>query len=332
MTPPLILAITAASAVLVFSLILALRPWLQRVALARLEARSSHRLPTPQGAGLGITAVAVAAALGAEIAFGGGGSKLIGLLGAITALSCLGFYDDSRHLGWRLKLAVQIAAAALASLCLPDKSLLPGNWFWIERATALVALVAMVNLVNFIDGIDEITVAHAVPGLMVAVVAGLVLPLPASITILASAALGGLLGFWPLNRHPARMFLGDSGSLPLGLILGWLSLALALQGHVASAALMVLYPLLDGGLTLLRRAMAGKRLTEPHRNHAYQHAVDAGRRAPRVSGTVAAISLACGALAVTAFLSADWRIAAAALILGTALVAAPVTLWLLDRR
>lgn len=327
----LVLAITAASAVLTWVLITGLRPWLLHVALAKLEARSSHRLPTPQGAGLAVFATVVAAALTAEQALGGAGFRLYGVLIALAVLVVLGFYDDARQLGWRTKLAVQAMAAALAAACLPAGGILPAGWAWLEWATAVAVMVAMINLVNFIDGIDEITIAHAAPGLAVAVAATLIVSLPFAWTVIATATLGGLAGFWPLNRHPARVFLGDAGSLPLGLLLGWFASALALGGHIAPAALMVMYPLADGSLTLLRRWTAGKRLTEAHRDHAYQNAVDAGRSAPRVAAAVAVVSLACAALAVTALLATDVRIAAATLVLGAGLVLGPIGIWLRTR-
>lgn len=327
----LVLVLTVASAVVTWVMINGLRPWLTRVAAAKPEARSSHHRPTPQGAGLAVFATAIAAALIAEHVLAGAGFQLYGVLLALALLAALGFYDDARQLGWRAKLAAQVLAAALASVCLPEGAILPAGWAWLEWAGAAAVIVVMINLVNFVDGIDEITIAHAAPGLAVAVAATLVLGVPAAWTTLAAATLGGLVGFWPHNRHPAKIFLGDSGSLPLGLLLGWFVMALVLRGHPASAVLMVLYPLADGVLTLLRRWAAGKRLTEPHRDHAYQHAVDAGRGARRVAGTAALVSIACAALAVTALLTMDARIAVAALVLGLSLVLTPIVIWLRSR-
>ncbi|KAF0136811.1 MAG: glycosyl transferase family protein, partial [Xanthobacteraceae bacterium] len=146
--------------------------------------------------------------------------------------------------------------------------------------------------------------------------------------LIAAAAFGAMIGFWWWNRHPARIFLGDAGSLPVGLLLGWLSLLLAGQGHAAAALLVLAYPLADGGSTLLRRLLAGKRLTEPHRDHAYQAAVDSGLSAPRVSLTVALVSLACAVLAVTSILADHAVVGVGCLAIGLAWVLAPIVGWL----
>ncbi|MBY0361011.1 MAG: glycosyl transferase, partial [Phreatobacter sp.] len=94
-----------------------------------------------------------------------------------------------------------------------------------------------------------------------------------------------------------------------------------------AALLVLLYPLVDGGLTLLRRFLAGRRLTEPHRDHAYQRAVDNGLRAPQVAFTVALVSVVCGALALVSVRSESAGVAAA-LANGIVVVLLPVITWL----
>lgn len=308
--------------------IAALRPWLTRVAGARPDARSSHKTVTPQGAGLGVVASLILVAGTAAVLAGVAEFRLLALLAAIAGLTLLGFIDDVRPIAWVPKLVAQAAAAALTALSLPaEATLVPPALFWAERAVAALVLLTVINIVNFIDGIDEITLAHGAPALAMIWAATLLMPLGGATGIIAAAGLGAMAGFWPWNRHPASIFLGDSGSLPLGLLLGWLALHLALQGQPAAALLVLLYPLADGGLTLLRRVLAGRRLTEPHRDHAYQRAVDSGLRAPRVAFTVALVSIVCGALALVS-LRSDSAGAAAALAGGMAVVLLPVIVWL----
>jgi len=324
----LLAAILAAAGLLSAIGIAALMPWLRRRALAIAEARSSHRVPTPQGAGLAVVAAALTttAAVMATMALPLSPFFLLAL--ALAMASLLGLADDIAPLPWQLKLLGQVLAAGIAVAALPAASLVPPALFWLERAAALIALVAIVNVVNFIDGIDEITVAHSVPGLAVATIAALILPLGPMVAPLAAALLGATLGFWPWNRHPARIFLGDAGALPLGLALGWLAVLVALAGHPAAALLMVLYPITDGGLTLVRRWRAGRRLTEPHRDHAYQRAVDTGLSAPRVALTVTLVSLACAVLAVTSILADHVVVSVGCLAIGLAWALAPIAGWL----
>ena len=133
-----------------------------------------------------------------------------------------------------------------------------------------------VNLVNFMDGIDWITVAETVPitaGLFLLALLGAVPDAPA---LIALALLGAMLGFAPFNRPVAKLFLGDAGSLPIGLVLGWLLLQLAGSGHLAAALLLPLYYVADATITLLRRMARGERITQAHRSHFYQVATTRG--------------------------------------------------------
>ena len=85
-----------------------------------------------------------------------------------------------------------------------------------------------------------------------------------------------MIGFAYFNRPVARLFLGDVGSLPIGLLLGWLLLLLAANGHLAAALLMPLYYLADATITLLRRLFRGEPVWHAHRTHFYQLATDRG--------------------------------------------------------
>ena len=85
-----------------------------------------------------------------------------------------------------------------------------------------------------------------------------------------------MLGFAPFNRPVAKLFLGDGGSLPIGLVLGWLLLQLAGNGHLAAALLLPLYYVADATITLVRRMARGERITEAHRSHFYQIATTRG--------------------------------------------------------
>ena len=307
-----------------------LLPWLQRVASARPEARSSHRLPTPQGAGLAVTGAVVIIWLAALALLGRFDGRSAILAAALVGAMIVGFIDYIRPLPWRLKLVAQALCAAAATMALPAGW--PGAFSTglalADGAIATLVLVAVMNIVNFIDGIDGITAAHSVPAFAVMALAALSSVLPVITGLVAAAAFGAMIGFGWWNRHPARIFLGDAGSLPVGLMLGWLSLLLAGRGHAAAALLVLAYPLADGGSTLLRRLLAGKRLTQPHRDHAYQRAVDTGLSAPRVTRTVALVSLACAVLAVTSILADHAVVGVGCLAIGLAWILAPIVGWL----
>ncbi|WP_430912986.1 glycosyl transferase [Methylobacterium sp. sgz302541] len=309
------------AAALSAGLILLLKPLLRRYALARPNARSSHTVPTPQGGGIAVVGAALAVA-GGLIAFLPGLDRAETAAVALAAvlLALLGAVDDIRPLPAALRLPVQalIVAALVATV---DGRLLPGLPLAAEQALAVLAGVWFVNLVNFMDGLDWMTVAEMVPlsgALVLFGLAGFLPPLP---TLVAGALLGALLGFAPFNRPVARLFLGDVGSLPIGLIVAWLLYRLALEGGLAAAILLPLYYLADATLTLIRRAAKRERVWEAHRSHFYQRATVNGLSVSGVVTRVLLVDVVLAALAAATLLWPVWPVRLAALGLGIVVVA-----------
>jgi UDP-N-acetylmuramyl pentapeptide phosphotransferase/UDP-N-acetylglucosamine-1-phosphate transferase len=135
-----------------------------------------------------------------------------------------------------------------------------------------------------------------------------------------------MIGFAPFNRPVARLFLGDVGSVPIGLILAWLLLLLAANGHLAAAVLLPLYYLADTTITLGRRLARGERVWEAHRTHFYQRATDNGLSVFAVVGHVFAVNLGLAVLAAVTIARPSPATNIAALAAGAALVG-----WLLWR-
>ncbi|MGL4288909.1 MAG: glycosyl transferase [Phreatobacter sp.] len=295
--------------------------------MARPNARSSHRVPVPQGAGLAMLAAGLVIVL---IACGARPDRTVGCLTLATlGLAALGFADDVRPLRWRLKLVLQALFSLIAVAGLPASlRLLPIEaLFWPERLVMVLALLAMVNVVNFIDGIDEITAAHSAPALAALALAGPLALVGAAVSLPAAVGFGAIAGFWLWNRHPARIFLGDAGSLPLGLLIGWLALRASAEGALVAGLLLVLYPLTDAAVTLARRCQRGASLAEPHRDHAYQHAVDGGVPVRRVAATVALVSSATAILALVSLAMPHPVVQTGCLIVGFCWVLPPIIGW-----
>jgi UDP-N-acetylmuramyl pentapeptide phosphotransferase/UDP-N-acetylglucosamine-1-phosphate transferase len=296
------LAIVAAAAATTIALIVWLRPWLQRYALARPNARSSHTVPTPQGGGMAVIAATLAVTALATFLLKDAASPFGATLGPVLVacafIAVLGAIDDIRTLAVAPRLLGQVLAVGLVLFSLPaDVAITPFLPWWLERALLLVAGIWFVNLVNFMDGLDWMTVAEMLP-----VAGGLVLlsafgVLPLHGTILALALFGAVLGFAPFNKPVARLFLGDVGSLPIGLLVGYLLVLVAASGHVAAALLLPLYYLADATLTLLRRLGNGEKVWEAHRSHFYQRATNNGFTVSQIVGRVFAINAALVALA-----------------------------------
>jgi UDP-N-acetylmuramyl pentapeptide phosphotransferase/UDP-N-acetylglucosamine-1-phosphate transferase len=192
---------------------------------------------------------------------------------------------------------------------------------WLERGLAVVAGVWFVNLVNFMDGIDWITVAEMAPITAALMLFGVLGFAGQDVTFAAAALFGALIGFAPFNRPVARLFLGDVGSLPIGLLVAWMLYRLALDGGLAAALLLPLYYLADATITLLRRLMRGERVWEAHRAHFYQKATDRGLPVVRVAAHVLTVNIALAGLAGATLVWRSVPAQLAALALGGVLVA-----------
>jgi UDP-N-acetylmuramyl pentapeptide phosphotransferase/UDP-N-acetylglucosamine-1-phosphate transferase len=187
-----------------------------------------------------------------------------------------------------IRLAVQIFAVTYVLQATPASvvyfgGFLPPVW---DLLFAGILWLWFINLFNFMDGIDgiagveTISIGCGISG--VVLLAGLSPALGWLSLIFISATIGFL--WW--NWHPAKIFLGDVGSIPLGFIFGWLLLMLAAEGQWPAAVILSLYYLTDATLTLLSRALRGQKIWQAHKKHFYQRAVQRGLSHAHVSTVV----------------------------------------------
>jgi UDP-N-acetylmuramyl pentapeptide phosphotransferase/UDP-N-acetylglucosamine-1-phosphate transferase len=294
--------------------------WLRRrLILDHPVERSSHARPVPKGAGVAVTAVLLLAWLALAVAGLAPPETLLACCLAF-ALAALSWLNDVTHLPPALRLAVHLLIATVGLLTLPDRGqvfqgLLPRD---LDQAATVLLWTWFMNLFNFMDGIDGITaVETGAIGLGLAMVATLTGIAPGGYLLLVVALAAAALGFLPWNWHPARVFLGDAGSVPLGFAAGWLLLLLASRGLWASALLLPLYYLADATLTLLRRLARGEAIWRAHKGHFYQRAL-----APDGDHAAVALAILAGNLGlVGAAVIAVWH-PMPALALGAAITAA----------
>jgi UDP-N-acetylmuramyl pentapeptide phosphotransferase/UDP-N-acetylglucosamine-1-phosphate transferase len=315
-------AIFLSAAVISFGLLLILLPLLQRYALAHPNARSSHKIPTPQGAGIGVIAATIGTVAGASVLLGDfGNSSLWLVLAATVFISSVGAFDDISPIPVLPRLFLQAVGVAIVLAALPgDLRVAPLLPHWLERPLLGLAILWFVNLVNFMDGIDWMTAAETVPVTAGLVVIGGLGALPMSDTVVALALCGAVVGFAPLNRPVARLFLGDVGSLAIGLLLAWLLVSVAGRGHIAAALLLPLYYIADATITLFRRVARGEPIWQAHRTHFYQRATERGFTVMAIVGRVLALNIALTALAIISVYWDSMIVQLATLACGAALV------------
>jgi UDP-N-acetylmuramyl pentapeptide phosphotransferase/UDP-N-acetylglucosamine-1-phosphate transferase len=309
----------AAAALLSAGIIPAIMPLLQRYALARPNARSSHSIPTPQGAGIAVMSATLAVSGTAAVVLNL--SAPVVLFGATIFIALVGMADDIRSIPVLPRLLLQAAAVAAILFVAPaDLRIIPACPLSVERAVLLLAGLWFVNLVNFMDGLDLMTTAEVVPITAAMVLLGWSGTYPQTPALVAAALCGAMLGFGPFNRPVAKVFLGDVGSLPIGLLLGWCLLQLAWHHQLTAAVLLPLYYLADATITLFRRIARREPFWAAHRSHYYQRATDNGFTVPRVVGEVFTLNFVLALLALISTRTGSTGTSLALLAIGAAAV------------
>lgn len=247
--------------------------------------RSLHAAPVPRIGGLGL----MPGALLGVLAVGGAGWAAFFAL----ALMLLSLLDDWRSLSAAVRLPLHLAAAAgFALLALPSQG-------WAAVIVLAVAMGWMTNLYNFMDGSDGLAGGMALIGFGVYALAAALSGAPdfALVNLCVAAAAAGFLVF---NFPPARVFMGDAGSIPLGFLAG----ALGLQGCSGGLwplwfPLAVFGPFItDASVTLVRRALRRERVWQAHRSHYYQRIILLGWSHRQTALAEYALMLASGLLAL----------------------------------
>ena len=299
-------------------------------ALSPVRDRDVHSTPVPRLGGVAILA-GFAAALGLASTvpflsgtFGEGLSGPVGILLAAVVITVVGVVDDLVGLDALTKLVGQALAGVVMAtfgvqlLVVPigvnDIALLSG---WVLTVLTVVVVVVTVNAVNFVDGLDGLAAG-------IVLIAGTAFfaysyllsvnsspdDLSSTASLVTAATMGACLGFLPHNLHPARIFMGDSGALLLGLLLAASTISLTgsidpqvLNGIDLAPAFMplllplaaLIVPLADVGLAVLRRTAAGRSPFAPDKQHLHHRMLEIGH------GHRAAVALLHAWVAALAF-------------------------------
>ncbi|MGC2415387.1 MAG: glycosyl transferase, partial [Stellaceae bacterium] len=205
--------------------------------------------------------------------------RLLAVLGGAALLAAISWVDDLRGLSPATRLLAQFAAVGLGMVALIPAGPVFQDWLMpgLDVAAAALLWLWFVNLFNFMDGIDGLAGSEAAAiGTGLVVFAGVGSGLDPGLAALSGTAAAAALGFLVWNWAPARIFLGDVGSVPCGYLLGFLLLDVAARGRWKIALILPLYFLADATLTLLRRLARGELVWQAHRQHFYQRAVQRG--------------------------------------------------------
>src|SRR5664279_5676623 len=332
----------------------------------KVRQRDVHTTPTPRLGGVAmffgiVAAFAIASSLDNFSLIFNEPGKVFGLLGAALIIVVIGVADDIWDLDWLTKLAGQIIAAGvlawqgvqLSTLPIGGKAILSP---YLSLILTIFVVVLVMNAVNFIDGLDGLVAGVAAIASSVFFVYAYLLQSQAqteyfNLASLTTAILiGACVGFLPVNFHPAKMFMGDAGALLVGLLMA--ASAISVTGHVDDSYLsqpdkftleflpafipillpvaVLVIPLLDFGLAIIRRLRAGKSPFTADRKHLHHRLLDMGHSHLHAVLILYAWTFVAS-VGVLAFTFVPWRWAALMFVVGLAGCAA-ITLAPLSRR
>ena len=323
----------------------------------QVRQRDVHSRPTPRLGGVAmffgvVAAFAVASSFSNFSLIFNEPGKVFGLLGAALIIVIIGVADDIWDLDWLTKLAGQIIAAGVLAWQGVQLSTLPiGGQTIVSPYVSLIltifAVVLVMNAVNFIDGLDGLVAGVAVIANGVFFIYAYLLQGQAqteyfNLASLTTAILiGACVGFLPLNFHPAKMFMGDAGALLVGLLMA--ASAISVTGQVDAGYLaqpdkftldflpafipillpiaVLVIPLLDFGLAIIRRLRAGKSPFTADRKHLHHRLLDMGHS--HLHAVLILYSWTfVASVGVLAFTFVPWRWAALMFVAGLAICAA----------
>ncbi len=264
--------------------------------------RSLHDRPTPRVGGLAIWAGFLPVAVFAPAPVPDGSTWLV----AFAAIGLVSLLDDWRGVSAVSRLLVHAAAALAIVETLFPVGIDTGAAEWLVAGVVTLGLVWSANLFNFMDGSDGLAATAALVGFAVYAAAG---ALAGDASPLCLALVAAILPFLAVNLPPARMFMGDVGSVPLGFLAGTFGIAGVWRGTwPAWFPMLVFLPLIaDASVTLARRFFRGERVGLPHRTHYYQRFNRSGAGHRGTFWLFGGLCAGCGASAIGVLvLAPEW--------------------------
>jgi len=285
-----------------------------KLALDQPNDRSLHSKPTLKGVGIAIVITTVSVVSFLLIFYGDTKSFLVTVGFTVVAMGVLGWLDDHQNLAVRVRLFVQLLVSVAAIGILGGISEVNFGGFvfdlWLPVSLILSAmfLIWMTNLYNFMDGADGYVCSQ---GILTSLIMAYWFFIYGDTTLmlLCLGVGGATAGVVVFNWAPAQVFLGDTGSLALGIIFGLLAIYGITRYNMSASAFLLLYGLFlyDATVTLARRAFMSERLWEAHSTHFYQRLIHAGFSHSKLSVIASGITIYLAILATLDILSAKPR-------------------------
>jgi UDP-N-acetylmuramyl pentapeptide phosphotransferase/UDP-N-acetylglucosamine-1-phosphate transferase len=248
------------------------------------KERSNHNVATPRGGGLALVITTIILLL--VYYYINNTVTVLYVIASLFIVATISFLDDLISLPITPRIILQLISILI---------LLNGFTFKFDPINTLIITSTMflfINFYNFMDGIDGSAASEAMHiSISILVISCLTDKIPHEVQFTALILISACAGFLIFNWFPAKIFLGDVGSIALGLICGWMLISLVLHGYVAAAIIIPLYYIADSSITLLKRFFRGKKIWQAHSEHFFQKAVRKGASHAQVTKKIIAVNL-----------------------------------------
>lgn len=254
-------------------------------AVDKPSARRAHKRVTPRGGGLAIVfAYCFFLPIFEYLAIGGFGYSPI-ILQIFVPIALISFWDDIMGVNISLRLAIHILSSLLAVMWLvhPNLIMYDNLPVYFDLIVGALAIATFLNIFNFMDGIDGLSASESIhlclTIMLLCILRGEIINNVGFVKPTVLIIMGASIGFLIFNWHPAKIFLGDVGSISIGFLLGLcLIIVASSSGHLFLACVIAsLYYVADGGMTIMIRIANGEKVWQPHLKHFFQRAVKNGK-------------------------------------------------------
>ena len=274
------------------------------------DNRRVHKVPIPRLGGLAIyIGFIVSILMSVKIT-----NQLLAILASATILVVMGFFDDRKPLKAKLKFIIQIVAACIViyfgvkiNRVTNPMHFFAGGKRWIELGMwsyplTLVWIVGVTNAINLIDGLDGLAAGVSTISAVSLFSVALVAKQPQLGLLMSAILAGSTIGFLPYNFNPAKIFMGDTGSLFLGFMLASISVVGVVKSYAALSILIPIFaigiPIFDTLFAMLRRFLNGKSMMEADKGHLHHRLLDIGLSQKQAVLTLYLVSAILGFSAV----------------------------------
>lgn len=294
--------------------------------------RTLHQGAVPRGGGIVIAmslllSLLILALLGDRLLFFGGLALL--MLGWTSLAWC----DDRQDLSPRFRLVVQAVLAVLTVAVFGWVDHIEGlSLGWFGAVLTVLGIIWMTNLYNFMDGMDGLAASQ---GIVASITLGFWFYMAANIElaiaclVVASSSYGFLLWNW----KPAKIFMGDVGSITLGAFFATIILIAANRHDFPVISLLLIFTVFiaDASITIVLRALRGEKVWLPHRSHFYQRLANIGIAHAKIVSAAIVMMLLCSLIGTMTVLYRDMIIVGLLVVLALVFAAVSAVIWLESR-